>query len=105
MRMMAKLVFLLLIFSGVSAIGDAAKKLPPSTRGKITNVDLSALTVTAQLESGAAPVAFTFNDRSTIEINGRSATVKQIQVGFVVRSIRLSSDTPPIVEDLDLAGK
>lgn len=60
--------------------------------------------VTAQLTPKGKPISFTFNDQSTIEINGKSATVRQLKAGLWVRSIQLDSSSPPVVEDLDLTS-
>ncbi len=103
---MTKPVFgLLLVFSVLTLAASAATKTPPPpTRGKITNVDQSSMTVTAQLTPGAKPITFTVNDQSTIEINDKSSTIKQLKPGLFIRSIRLDSGSPPSVEDLDLTS-
>jgi predicted PilT family ATPase len=62
------------------------------------------MTVTAQLEKGAKPIAFSIDSQSSVEIDDKPATIKQIRTGLWVRSIRLSYGTPPVVEDLDLTS-
>jgi hypothetical protein len=95
----------LLLLSGiltVEASAAPAKKLPPSTRGSVLSVDLAAKTVTLEAAPGAAPQKCLFNDFSTVEINNKNATFKQVKAGLWIRSVRLDSSTPPVVEDLDL---
>jgi hypothetical protein len=100
-----RLLLCLVLLSGIlttEALAAAAKKLPPSTRGSIQSVDLAAKTVTIEAAPGSAPQKCVLNDFSTVEINDKSATIKQIKAGLWIRSVRLDSSTPPVVEDLDL---
>ena len=93
-----------LLFGILTAEASAApaKKLPPSTRGSIVSVDVAGKTVTIEAAPGSAPQKCVWNDFSTVEINDKSATLKQIKTGLWIRSVRLDSSTPPVVEDLDL---
>jgi hypothetical protein len=91
-----RLLLCLVLLSGIlttEALAAAAKKLPPSTRGSIQSVEAAP---------GSAPQKCVLNDFSTVEINDKSATIKQIKAGLWIRSVRLDSSTPPVVEDLDL---
>jgi hypothetical protein len=88
-----------------NAFGAAKKAPPPPTRGTVVAVDLKANTITLQTSPGAASQQCLLNDQSTVEINDKSATIKQIKPGLWIRSFRLDSSTPPVVEDLDLTSK
>jgi len=85
-----------------AAAATAKKTLPPSTRGSVLSVDLTGKTVTIEAAPGAAPQKCALNDFSTFEINNKNVTIKELKAGLWIRSVRLDSSTPPVVEDLDL---
>ncbi len=87
---------------GVDGVAAPAKKVPPATRGKVVAVDAKAKTVTLEPGPGAPPVQCVFDDQSTVEINDKDAKLGQVKAGLYVRSLRLDSSTPPVVQDLDL---
>ena len=97
-------LLLLVTVASLDAVSAATTKPPPSTRGKVLAVDAKAMTVTLEPSPGSAPVKCVFDDQSTVEINDQSATIKQIKTGLHIRSMRLDSSTPPVVEDLDLTS-
>ena len=94
----------LLLLSGILTVEAAApvKKLPPSTRGSVLSVDPASKTLTIEAAPGAPPQKCVLNDFSTVEINNKNVTIKEIKAGLWIRSVRLDSSTPPVVEDLDL---
>ena len=106
MTFATKLLLCLVLLSGsftADAAAAAAKKtLPPSTRGSVVSVDAAGMTVTIEAAPGAPPQKCVLNDFSTVEINNKNVTIKQIKSGLWIRSVRLDSSTPPVVEDLDL---
>jgi len=65
-------------------------------------VDAKAKTITLEPSPGAAPVKCVLDDQSTVEVDDKTVTLAQIKNGLWIRSIRLDSSTPPLVEDLDL---
>ena len=85
-----------------AAVAAAKKKAPDPTRGKIIAVDIKEQSITIEASPGADPQKCVFNDLSTIEINNKTSTPKQLKAGLWIRSFRLDSSTPPVVEDLDL---
>lgn len=89
---------------GLNAHG-AAKKLPPATRGKVIDVNAAAKTITLEAAPSAPPQKCVLNDLSTVEIDNQSVTIQKIKPGLWIRSMRLDSSTPPVVEDLDLTTK
>ena len=97
-------LLILVTIPSLDAVTAATNKPPPSTRGRVLAVDAAAKTVTLEPSPGSAPVKCVFDDQSTVEINDQSATIKQIKAGLHIRSIRLDSSTPPVVEDLDLTS-
>jgi hypothetical protein len=104
MTFTTRLLLCLALISGIITAQAAApaKKLPPSTRGSIVSVDLSDNSVTIEAAPGAPPQKCVLNDFSTVEINDKNVTIKQIKAGLWIRSVRLDSSSPPVIEDLDL---
>jgi hypothetical protein len=105
MTFTTRLLLCLVLISAMTtaaAAAPAAKKLPPSTRGSIQSVDLAGKTVTIEAAPGSAPQKCLLNDFSTVEINNKNVTIKEIKAGLWIRSVRLDSSSPPVVEDLDL---
>jgi hypothetical protein len=101
---LTRVVFCALLLSatlGLNAHG-AAKKAPPPTRGKIISVDAKSNTIVIEAAPGAPQQTCVLNDQSTVEVNNKSVTPKQLKAGLYIRSVRLDSSTPPVVEDLDL---
>jgi hypothetical protein len=86
---------------------DAATKKPvaPITRGKIISVDLKTNMVTLEAAPGQPPQQCVLNDQSTVEVNDKTVTPKQIKTGLYIRSVRLDSSNPPVIEDIDLTNK
>jgi hypothetical protein len=101
-RLLLWLVLLSGIFTANAAAAAAKKTSPPATRGTVVSVDPAGKTVTIEAAPGAAPQKCVLNDFSTVEINNKSVTIKQIKAGLWIRSVRLDSSSPPVVEDLDL---
>ncbi len=94
---------LLIGMLGLNAFGDAKKPAP--TRGRVIAVDLAAKQLTLESSPGSAPQKCVVTDQSTIEINNKTSTLKQVKNGLWIRSMRLDSSSPPVVEDLDLTTK
>jgi hypothetical protein len=108
MRIVSRILLCLLLvvfFSSAKSVAAPAKTPPPATRGKVLAVDAKAKTVTLEPGPGAPPVQCVFDDQSTIEINDKDSTVAQVKKGLYIRSLRLDSSTPPVVQDLDLTSK
>ncbi len=98
------LLLLLLCLLPPDASAKAKKDDAPPTRGNVAAVDIKANTISLVLYPGDAPVTCVINDQSTIEVNDKSVTLKQVRKGLWIRSARLDSSTPPVVEDLDLTS-
>jgi len=109
MAFTTKLVLCLLLLAGIflADVSAAAPKktAPPSTRGKVVSVDVAGKSITIEAAPGAPPQKCAVNDFSTIEINNKTSTIKQVKSGLFIRSVRLDTSTPPVVEDLDLTTR
>jgi hypothetical protein len=97
-------LLLLLCLLPPGAWASAKKDAGSPTRGNVAAVDVKANTISLVLYPGDPPVTCVVNDQTTIEVNDKSVTLKQVRKGLWIRSVRLDSSTPPVVEDLDLTS-
>ena len=90
----------------ISLAGTTKKKIQAQpTRGVISSFSLADKTITFTVSPKATPKTLSYTSESTLEIDGKSYTFDQVRVGMEVRSVRLSDDSTPTIEDLDLVNQ
>jgi hypothetical protein len=102
-RLFTCLVLCLVLLPSV-AFADK-KAPPPDDRPLITALDINKRTIELTRTAKGIKTSYILAPEVTIEINGKSSTIKNLKVGMHVHLCRVGSgmDEPQVIEDLDIS--